>query len=117
MLKSFKKINQLLDHKQKATMVFLVFVMLIGAVLEALGITLVLPIMQAIIDPESILENQYHMGDLYRLCGAESMKQFAVMMMIAIAIRAPSFGIEFMYCAVVTPRDGLFAIISIFLCT
>ena len=84
MLKSFKKINQLLDHKQKATMVFLVFVMLIGAVLEALGITLVLPIMQAIIDPESILENQYHMGDLYRLCGAESMKQFAVMMMIAI---------------------------------
>ena len=26
MLKSFKKINQLLDHKQKATMVFLVFV-------------------------------------------------------------------------------------------
>ena len=86
MLKSFKKINQLLDHKQKATMVFLVFVMLIGAVLEALGITLVLPIMQAIIDPESILENQYHMGDLYRLCGAESMKQFAVMMMIAIVV-------------------------------
>ena len=28
-----------------------------------------------------------------------------------------SFGIEFIYCAVLSPRDGLFAITSIFLCT
>ncbi len=84
MLKSFKKINQLLDRRQKSVMVLLVFVMLFGAVLEALGITLVIPIMQAIVNPSAIVENQYHMGDIYRLCGAQSIRQFAVMMMMAI---------------------------------
>lgn len=86
MLKTIKRINQLLDHKQKVTMVFLVFIMLIGAVLEALGITLIIPIMQAIIDPVSISNNEYHMGDLYRLTGAGSVREFAVLMMAAIIV-------------------------------
>ncbi len=86
MLKSFKKINQLLDRRQKSVMVLLVFIMLFGAVLEALGITLVIPIMQAIVNPSAIEENQYHMGDIYRLCGAQSIRQFAVMMMVAIVV-------------------------------
>ena len=37
--------------------------------------------------------------------------------MMAGVVSAPSFGIEFIYCAVLSPRDGLFAITSIFLCT
>ncbi len=86
MLKSMKRINQLLDARQKRTMVLLVFVMLFGAVLEAMGITLVIPIMQAIVQPSAITENQYHMGDLYRLSGAADVRQFAVMMMVAIVV-------------------------------
>ncbi len=86
MLKTMKRINQLLDHRQKMTMVLLVFIMLLGAVLEALGITLVLPVMQAIVDPSAITENQYHMGDVYRLSGAGSVQQFAVLMMAAIIV-------------------------------
>lgn len=81
-----KRINQLLDRRQKTTMVLLVFIMLIGAVLEALGITLVLPVMQAIVDPSAITENQYHMGDVYRISGAGSVQQFAVLMMAAIIV-------------------------------
>ncbi len=38
-------------------------------------------------------------------------------MMIAIAIRAPSLGILLIYCCIVSPIAGFFAIISIFLCT
>lgn len=86
MLKTVKRINQLLDRKQKSMMVLLVGIMLIGAVLEALGITLIIPIMQAIIDPVSISENEYHMGDLYRLCHAGSIKEFAVIMMVALIV-------------------------------
>ena len=40
-----------------------------------------------------------------------------IIMMIAIAIRAPSFGMLLMYSTIVAPSAGLFAIISIFLCT
>ncbi len=86
MLKTMKRINQLLDRRQKTTMVLLVFIMLIGAILEALGITLVLPVMQAIVDPSAITENQYHMGDVYRISGAGSVQQFAVLMMAAIIV-------------------------------
>ena len=39
-----------------------------------------------------------------------------MIMMIAIAILAPSLGIEFIYSTIEIPADGLFAIISIFLC-
>ncbi len=86
MTKSFKKINQLLDHSQKVMMVVLLVIMLIGAVLEALGVTLVIPIMQAIVNPSAIEENQYHMGDIYHMTGASSVRQFAALMMVAIIV-------------------------------
>ncbi|MDD6715094.1 MAG: ABC transporter ATP-binding protein [Firmicutes bacterium] len=82
----FRKIGLLLDARQKRKMVWLVFLMLIGALLEALGITLVIPIMMAIVDPASIRQNKYHMGDIYNLLGMRSTIQFAVVMMAAIIV-------------------------------
>lgn len=86
MLKMFRKIGLLLDARQKRKMVWLVFLMLIGALMEALGITLVIPIMMAIVDPASIRQNKYHMGDIYNLLGMRSTIQFAVVMMAAIIV-------------------------------
>ena len=86
MLKMFRKIGLLLDARQKRKMVWLVFLMLIGALLEALGITLVIPIMMAIVDPASIRQNKYHIGDIYNLLGMHSTIQFAVVMMAAIIV-------------------------------
>ena len=79
MLKMFRKIGLLLDARQKRKMVWLVFLMLIGALLEALGIT-------AIVDPASIRQNKYHIGDIYNLLGMHSTIQFAVVMMAAIIV-------------------------------
>ncbi|MDD5939192.1 MAG: ABC transporter ATP-binding protein [Lachnospiraceae bacterium] len=81
-----KKINILLDRRQKLRMGYLVFLMLIGAILEATGITLIVPIIMAIVDPQSIMQNKYHMGDLYHLMHMQSTLQFAVVMMVAIII-------------------------------
>lgn len=81
-----KKINILLDRRQKLRMGYLVFLMLIGAILEAMGITLIVPIIMAIVDPQSIMQNKYHMGDLYHLMHMQSTLQFAVVMMVAIII-------------------------------
>ncbi|MDD5850162.1 MAG: ABC transporter ATP-binding protein [Firmicutes bacterium] len=86
MQKIWKKLNLLLDRRQKQVMVGLVFVMLIGAVLEALGITLIIPILEVIIDPEAISENRYHMGDIYSLLHMQSTKEFALLMMGAIVV-------------------------------
>ncbi len=86
MLKMLRKINLLLNRQQKTKMVFLVFLMLIGAMLEAMGITLVIPIITAVIDPGAIERNSYHMGDLYRILGMQSATQFAVFMMASIIV-------------------------------
>lgn len=86
MFNTFRKINLLLDKTQKLKMVGLVFIMLIGACLEALGITLIIPILEAIINPDSITQNLYHMGDFYNMLHMQSVQQFAVVMMAAIVV-------------------------------
>ena len=86
MFKMLTKIGRILDRPQKVEMVFLVFLMLIGALLEALGITMIIPIVTAVIDPTGIEENHYHMGDLYRLLHMSSPQQFAVVMMAGIIL-------------------------------
>ena len=86
MFKSFKKINRLLNKEQKLKMAGLVVVMLFGAVLEAVGIALIIPILEAVIDPDSIANNTYHMGDLYNGLGMSSIRQFAAVMMISIVV-------------------------------
>jgi ABC-type multidrug transport system fused ATPase/permease subunit len=59
MRKIFKKINVLLDRKQKTQMVGIVFLMLIGGILESLGIAMLAPIMQIVVDPQKVEESKY----------------------------------------------------------
>ena len=85
-MKKLKKINMLLDGKQKAKMVLLLLMMLFGALLETAGIALVVPVMTAVVNPESIANNTYHMGDIYNMFGMTSTLQFAEVCMIAIVV-------------------------------
>lgn len=86
MRKKLKKINLILDSRQKVKTIFLIFLMLIGAILETLGISLVVPIMTAVVNPDAISKNQYHMGDIYNAMHMQSTVQFAMTMMIAIVV-------------------------------
>jgi len=94
MLQSLRKINLLLDRRQKLRMAGLLVMMLIGAVLEAAGVALIIPILEAVVDPQSISENRYHMGDLYALLGMQSVQQFAAMMLVTIVI---AFAVKNLY--------------------
>ena len=58
MKKILKKLNVLLDKKQKRVMVFLIFVMLIGAALELLGVGLILEAATVITDPQILEKNE-----------------------------------------------------------
>ncbi len=59
MIKILKRLNILLDGTQKRKMVLIVFLMLIGGVLESLSISVAIPVMQAVIDPEKLMSNSY----------------------------------------------------------
>ena len=60
--------------------------MLFGALLETLGIALIVPVITAVTDEQAISTNKFHMGDLYSLLGAGSIRQFTVIMLVALIV-------------------------------
>lgn len=83
MLKILKKMNRLLDAKQKRLMVLIVFLMLIGGILESLSISVVIPVIEVLLDPEAIVNNKY-MAWLYNALHLQSTTQFTIVMMLAL---------------------------------
>ncbi|MGN0377035.1 MAG: ABC transporter ATP-binding protein [Suilimivivens sp.] len=59
MKKIFKKLMILLDKKQKRKMVLLIFLMLIGAVLETLGVSMILPVMNVVLETNAVESHRY----------------------------------------------------------
>lgn len=49
----------LLDRKQKQKMILLVFLMLIGAVLETLGVSMILPVMNVVLEKNVVQSHRY----------------------------------------------------------
>jgi len=49
-LSLFKKLSSILDKKQKRSILGLMFLILIGGLLETLGVSLVLPLISAILE-------------------------------------------------------------------
>ena len=83
MVKILKKMNRLLDAKQKRLMVLIVFLMLIGGILESLSISVVIPVIEVLLDPEAV-ENNWLLAALYNGMGLTSITQFTVVMMLAL---------------------------------
>ena len=85
MIKILKKLNKLLDGKQKRKMVVIIFLMLIGGILESLSISVVIPVMKVLLDPESVVTNKY-MAAVYNGLHLTSTMQFTSIMMIALIL-------------------------------
>ena len=84
MIQIYKKLMVLLDKKQKRIMIGIIFVMLIGAALEALGISVIVPIVQIVMD-EKVLEEPGLVKSIYDFCGLTSQKQFTLLILGAMA--------------------------------
>ncbi|MDE6318117.1 MAG: ABC transporter ATP-binding protein/permease [Lachnospiraceae bacterium] len=82
MLKILKKMNLLLDNRQKRTMIVLIVMMLVGGVLESLGISMLVPIITVVLDPSAVEESTV-LSALYDGLGMESSVQFAVFLLLA----------------------------------
>lgn len=57
MIRVFKKFYKLLNKRQKNRIVILFFLMLIGACFEVLGVSMMLPLVTAVMNPDIITEN------------------------------------------------------------
>lgn len=85
--KIIKKLLVLLDARQKRIMVVLLFLMLIGAVLETLGITMIVPILNIVIDADAVRNNEY-LQVICRICRIENGDSRALMMVLMPAVVA-----------------------------
>ena len=83
MVSIFKKMNKLLDGKQKRKMILIVFLMLIGGVLESLSISVVIPVVSVLLDPKAIETNAL-LATIYKGLHLSSVTQFTVVMMLAL---------------------------------
>lgn len=59
MNKILKKMMVLLDRKQKQKMVVMIFLMLLGAVLETLGVSMILPVMNVVLETNAVENHVY----------------------------------------------------------
>ncbi|RKM59825.1 ABC transporter ATP-binding protein [Butyrivibrio sp. CB08] len=85
MRKIYSKIKVLLDRKQKTQMVGIVILMLIGGVLESLGIAMIAPVMQVVVDPEKVQESKILSG-IYNFFNLSSTTQLAALIMVSIIL-------------------------------
>ena len=85
MLQILKKLNVLLDKKQKKTMVWLTVMMVIGAFLQTAGVSTILSVVELVMDREKLYEEGM-IHDLFVLVGGDSEVRFTVLAMIALIL-------------------------------
>ena len=80
MLQIIKKINVLLDKKQKRTMAGLMVLMVISAFLQTAGVGLLVQVVTIVIDPQAVEHNR--IAKLcYDIIGVESFQTFSIIIM------------------------------------
>ena len=85
MLRILKKLNVLLDKKQKRTMAWLTFLMVIGAALQTAGVGMILPVVSLVMDKEALHEEGM-LHDLFVLIGGGSEIRFTILVMLALIV-------------------------------
>jgi ABC-type multidrug transport system fused ATPase/permease subunit len=73
----YSKIKSLFDAGQKRSFVILVIMMVIGAGLEMIGLTLLVPIIDIVSDPEKLNQSDVYQS-IYTFIGASSVNDFIV---------------------------------------
>lgn len=86
MIKILKRLNLLLDKKQKRKMVLIVFLMLIGGILESLSISVAIPVMEVVIEPDAVAQNKYHLGEVYNALHLTNPVQLTVIFMLLLIL-------------------------------
>lgn len=85
MLKILKKLNVLLDGKQKWTMFGLTLMMIVSAILQTAGVGLLVQVVNVVIDTNA-LENNKMVRGLYDFLGVTDYRSFSLFVMILLIL-------------------------------
>ena len=77
------KLLKVMNRKQKAQMVVLGFMMLIGAFIETLSVSMLIPLIEVIMNPGN-LEEHSQMKRIFEFFHLDNMHQFTVLMILAL---------------------------------
>lgn len=74
------KVGYLFDRKQKRQIAGLAVLILIGGLLETMGVSMLLPVVQAIMEPEKLMENEL-VSKIMDFLGIQTGRQLIILMM------------------------------------
>ncbi len=80
-----QKISYMFDKKQKRQMAGLAVLILIGGVLETMSVSMMLPVVQVIMDPDSLMTNAYVSG-IVKMLHIDSSRQLIILMLGALIV-------------------------------
>ena len=83
MVEIIKKLFSILSKRQKRSVAGLGVMILIGAVLETAGVSMIVPLAQAILDADQLKENEYVILVCNTL-GLENMNQFVILLLLLV---------------------------------
>ena len=83
MIKTLKKLNKLLDKKQKRFMMVLLLMMLFGAVLETASVAIIVPVVTLLMDSDAITNNALVSG-IYDFLHFTSQRAFIITVMLSL---------------------------------
>ena len=75
-----KKLNYMLNQKQKRRIALLICMMIIGAFFETLGVGLIVPLVTTIMSADNMFEKQV-VKNIYQIAGMDSSEEFVVWIM------------------------------------
>ena len=84
-MEMIKKINYVLNRKQKITLLIVAVLVLIGAFLELLGVSAIMPLIDVVSDPNKIHTNSYYKL-VYSFLEFENENDFISFMVVAIVV-------------------------------
>ena len=85
MMKIYRKMMVLLDKQHKRKMVLLVFLMLVSGALETLGVSMVYPVMNVVMEPDAVEKHKY----LRVICNVfriDSTRNLTIFVMVALVL-------------------------------
>lgn len=86
MIRIFRKFNTFLNRKQKIHILILVFLMVVGGLLETVGISLIVPLMTTIMNQSFFETNRYAIliGNVFGLRSSEDFIVFILLALVAV---------------------------------
>jgi ABC-type multidrug transport system fused ATPase/permease subunit len=81
--KILRKMNVLLDKKQKRSMALLVVIMIIGAGLQVAGVGMIVPVVNVVMNSDAVETNDL-VRTMYQIVGGGSKQRFTVIIMLGL---------------------------------